>query len=146
MNQPGTMQTSASGQWQGSKFIGLDVYNSQNEKIGDISEVMLDQSGKITDVVIGVGGFLGMGTHDVAVKWEQLKFVNEPVRTAASDRPATTGSATNPPAGTAGSAMRPATSTTAATQINQKKNYPDHAVLDTSKDQLKAMPAFKYDR
>ena len=61
----------------------MNVYNAQNEKIGDIKELMLDKSGKVEDVVIGVGGFLGMGEHDVAVKFDRLKW---------SDSAATTGS------------------------------------------------------
>jgi sporulation protein YlmC with PRC-barrel domain len=42
-----------------SKLIGLNVYNDQNEKLGDISELLVDKSGKVDGVVIGVGGFLG---------------------------------------------------------------------------------------
>src|ERR1700751_3064405 len=69
-----TSQTaSASGMWQGSKVIGLNVYNDQNEKIGSIKDLMVDKSGKIDAAVIGVGGFLGMGERDVAVKWSELK-------------------------------------------------------------------------
>ena len=36
----------------------MNVYNAQNEKIGDIKELMLDKNGKINIVAIGVGGFL----------------------------------------------------------------------------------------
>src|SRR6476661_8981554 len=63
---------SAAGLWQGSKVIGLNVYNDQNEKIGSIKELMLDKSGNIASAVIGVGGFLGMGERDVAVKFADL--------------------------------------------------------------------------
>jgi sporulation protein YlmC with PRC-barrel domain len=108
-----TQNASAKGEWQSSKLIHMNVYNGQNEKIGDIKELMLDKSGKINDVVIGVGGFLGMGEHDVAVKFDQLKW---------SNGPATTGSA------------QPATAAK-----NTDRNYPDHAVLNATKDQLKAM-------
>ena len=45
---------------------------------------MLDKNGKITDVAIGVGGFLGMGERDVAVKFDQLKWSNEPVKSTDS--------------------------------------------------------------
>src|SRR6478736_1612626 len=78
------------GQWRASKLVGVDVYNEGNEKIGDINEVILDKSGKVANVIIGVGGFLGMGEHYVAVDFDKLKWVNEPVRSAstASDRPA----------------------------------------------------------
>src|SRR6476660_2939180 len=77
-----------------SKLIGLNVYNDQNEKLGDISEILLDKSGKVDGVVIGVGGFLGMGQHDIKVGMSKLKFVDEPVRTSATWNTGTTGANT----------------------------------------------------
>ena len=122
-------------EWRSSKLIGLNVYNDQNEKLGDISEILLDTSGKVDGVVIGVGGFLGVGKHDIKVEMSKLKFVDEPVRTSSTS---TTGTATT------GSANRPATATTSTTTKN--KWYPDHAVLSgATKDSLKGMPEFKYD-
>ena len=41
-----------SGQWRASKLEGLDVYNDNNEKIGDISELLVDSSGKIQAVIV----------------------------------------------------------------------------------------------
>ena len=73
-----------SDQWRASKLIGLNVYNEQNEKLGDISELLLDKSGKVEGVVIGVGGFLGMGQHDIKVDMAKLKFVDEPVKTSST--------------------------------------------------------------
>src|SRR6202048_949916 len=85
------------GQWRASKLIGLNVYNDNNEKIGDIQELIVDKSAKVDNVVLGVGGFLGMGEHYVAVPMEKLKWVNEPVRTSSTppaDKPnSTTGQA-----------------------------------------------------
>src|SRR5439155_25556462 len=72
--------THKDGEWRASKLVGLNVYNQANEKIGDINEVILDKSGKVAKVILGVGGFLGMGEHDVAVPFDKLKWVNEPVR------------------------------------------------------------------
>ena len=46
--------------WRASKLKGLNVYNEQNEKLGDITEILIDKSGKADGIVIGVGGFLGM--------------------------------------------------------------------------------------
>ena len=37
----------AAGQWRASKLVGLNVYNQQNQKVGDINEVILDHSGKV---------------------------------------------------------------------------------------------------
>ena len=126
--------------WRSSKLIGLNVYNDQNEKLGDISEILLDKSGKVDGVVIGVGGFLGMGKHDILVKMDKLKFVDEPVKTSS----ATTVSAT----GAGGATTRPATSpsTSASTTSTKSKWYPDHAVLSgATKESLKSMAEFKFD-
>jgi sporulation protein YlmC with PRC-barrel domain len=124
------------GNWRASKLMGLDVYNEANDKIGDINELILDKSGKVNAVVIGVGGFLGMGEHDIAVSMDKLKFVEEPVRTS-STTPATTGRDT-----TTGAATAPANTTARSAAANDW--IPDHAVMSGTKDQLKAMPQFKY--
>ena len=118
------------GQWRASKLNGLNVYNDNNEKIGSIEELIVDKSAKVDDVILGVGGFLGMGEHYVAVPMEKLKWINEPVRTS---------STTAAPAdkSTVGEANR-------ANRQASEKWYPDHAVFNATKDQLKAMPEFKY--
>ena len=128
--------------WRASKLIGLNVYNDQNEKLGDISELLLDKSGKVNGVVIGVGGFLGMGQHDIKVEMEKLKFVNEPVKTSSAT---TSSSSSTSTSATTGAANRPASSS-ASSSTPSKQWYPDHAVLSgASKDQLKSMAAFKYE-
>jgi len=128
------------GNWRASKLMGLDVYNDNNEKLGDVNEIILDKSGKVTAVVIGVGGFLGMGEHDVAVSMDKLKFVEEPVRTATTTTTTTTKETKE---STTGTATAPANSTTTRT-TNTNDWVPDHAVMSATKDQLKAMPQFKY--
>ena len=62
------------GEWRASKLVGVNVYNDANEKIGDINEVILDKSGKVANVILGVGGFLGMGEHYVAVAFDKLEM------------------------------------------------------------------------
>ena len=121
------------GQWRASKLIGVNVYNEANEKIGEIEELIVDKSGKVDNVVLGVGGFLGMGEHYVAVPMEKLKWVNEPVRTSST----TTAPADKSTVGEATRANRPQ-------RAADEKWYPDHAVFNATKDQLKAMPQFKY--
>jgi len=106
------------GQWRATKLKGLNVYNTNNEKVGDINELIVDKTGKIEAAVIGVGGFLGMGEHDVAVPFGQLKWSDEP-------------------AGTTGTTNR---------SDAQRRSYPDHAVLNMTKEQLKAAPEFKFAR
>jgi sporulation protein YlmC with PRC-barrel domain len=137
------------GEWRASKLVGVNVYNDANEKIGDINDVILDKSGKVENVVLGVGGFLGMGEHYVAVAYDKLKWSNEaPGSTTAS----TTTAPTNRPATNAGGTARTAangttTGTATTTAEDRKANgywYPDHAIYNATKDQLKAMPQFKY--
>ena len=124
--------------WPASKIKGLNVYNGQNEKIGDISDLMLSKEGKIDDVVISVGGFLGIGTHDVAVKFSDLKWEMEPVKSTTTSSNAPAGSA-NRPAGTVGTGN----ANSSAANNQPKQFWPDHAVLaNASKDQLKSMPQF----
>jgi sporulation protein YlmC with PRC-barrel domain len=67
------------GQWRLDKMIGLDVYNQNDEKVGDISEFLVDQTGEIQTAILGVGGFLGVGERLVSVNFDQLKFDNQPV-------------------------------------------------------------------
>jgi sporulation protein YlmC with PRC-barrel domain len=129
------------GQWRASKLMGLDVYNDANEKLGDINELILDKDGKVSAVVIGVGGFLGMGEHDIAVSMDKLKFIEEPVRTS-STAPATTTRETTTKETTTGAATT--TTTTTARNADANDWVPDHAVMSGTKEQLKAMPQFKY--
>lgn len=130
------------GQWRSSKMIGLDVYNSNNEKLGDISELLIDSSGKIQAAVIGVGGFLGVGTRDVAVNFDQLKFVDQPVsgNTAMSG---SSGTSTSTSASGTSSGMTTGSATTSSNSTADRW-YPDHAVFNATKDQLKSMPEFSY--
>jgi sporulation protein YlmC with PRC-barrel domain len=133
------MSSSFQGTWRASKMVGLSVYNDSNESLGSINDLLTDKSGNIKAVVIGVGGFLGVGEHLVAVPLDKVKFVNEPiVYTGAANAPGGAGSAR--PGGGA------TTTTGAATAPASKPNpwYPDHAVFSATKDQLKAMSEFKY--
>ena len=156
--------------WRGSKLINLDVYNQNNEKVGDINEVLVDRDGKVEAVVIGVGGFLGIGEHNVAVPFNALQWsMTAPgAKTNAASNPAgartgapgtmavapapsspvtgTTG--TNTAATNTGPGVAPAAGTAApmnAAARSAERGYPDHAVLpNASKDQLKNAPQFHY--
>ena len=133
--------------WRASKLMGLDVYNEANEKLGDINELILDKNGKVNAVVIGVGGFLGMGEHDIAVSMDKLKFIEEPVRTS-STATTTRDTATTTRDTTTGTSTAPANTTTGTTTTARTAGAndwtPDHAVMSGNKEQLKAMPQFKY--
>jgi sporulation protein YlmC with PRC-barrel domain len=142
---PAASSSSFQGDWRASKIVGLSVYNDNNESLGTINDLLTDKSGSIKAVVIGVGGFLGVGEHLVAVPFEKIKFVNEPVAyTGAAGGPNTAGSRPAPSTttGAANTGTAPATSTATASKPNPW--YPDHALFSATKDELKAMPEFKY--
>ena len=127
------------GEWRASKLAGVSVYNESNEKIGDVNDVILGKSGNATKVILGVGGFLGVGEHYVAVTFDQLKWVDKPVRS-------TTASTSRAPASDTATIVDSLTTTGSATKTTSANEnwYPDHAVFNATKDQLMSMPEFKY--
>jgi sporulation protein YlmC with PRC-barrel domain len=135
--------SSFQGNWRASKIVGLSVYNDNNESLGSINDLLTDKSGNIKAVVIGVGGFLGVGEHLVAIPFDKIKFADQPVAyTGASAGPNATGS-TRPASSTTTGAATTSTAP-AATMAKPNPWYPDHAVFNATKDELKAMPEFKY--
>jgi sporulation protein YlmC with PRC-barrel domain len=145
-------------EFRASKFLGVDVYGSEGEKIGDISEVLIDTQGNAKSVVIGVGGFLGIGKKNVALPWSTITWSNDPPPSksaSTTDRPPATGStgagtgASGTPmtagAGAGGAAPRPAaTSTRSPAEQAAYNGYPDHAKVQLSKAELESAPEFKY--
>jgi hypothetical protein len=67
---PRFVTAQSSNQWVVSKFNGTDVIGSDNKKIGDITDILFDETHKITAYVVGVGGFLGIGEKNVAIEPE----------------------------------------------------------------------------
>ena len=135
--------SSFQGDWRASKLVGVGVYNDNNESLGSISDLLMDKSGNIKAVVLGVGGFLGLGEHLVAIPFDKIKFVNEPVAyTGVAGAPNAPGS--RPASSTTTGAATTNTPPAAATAPKPNPWYPDHAVFNATKDELKAMPEFKY--
>lgn len=66
----------SAGEQSTSSIIGLKVQNGFGEKLGDINYLVLDNTGKISTAVIGVGGFLGVGEKNVGVPYSELKLTN----------------------------------------------------------------------
>jgi sporulation protein YlmC with PRC-barrel domain len=60
-----------------TSFIGSSVYTSANENIGDINDIIFDDKGSIQAVIIGVGGFLGMGEKDVALPLNKITVTRD---------------------------------------------------------------------
>ena len=154
---------------RGSRLMGIDVYGSDNQKIGDIDEVLLDRDGRIHAVVIGIGGFLGIGQKDVAISFGQLRWMSDEEARAATNaagagantaggvitptnpagtapmgnQPATTGSTGAPGAGTAGPGTgMGGTITTPARGADD--GTPARAMVSMSKADLQNAPEFRY--
>jgi sporulation protein YlmC with PRC-barrel domain len=60
-----------------SKLVGSKVYNNANENIGSIEDIILKPDGSMDEVVLSVGGFLGMGDKYVAVPFNDLKITRD---------------------------------------------------------------------
>lgn len=68
-----TGMTSSASDWSvKSDMIGESVYNENDEKIGDIRDVLASHDGKLTSFIVGAGGFLGMGEHNVAIPFDRI--------------------------------------------------------------------------
>jgi sporulation protein YlmC with PRC-barrel domain len=62
--------------WSAKKQVmGKDVYNDKDEKVGVVEDLIVAPDKAVTYAIIGAGGFLGMGKHDVAIRMNQFKLV-----------------------------------------------------------------------
>jgi hypothetical protein len=82
MSKPATTASSAkfinsqrSDQFLASKFKGTDVLGTDNQKIGDVTDILFDKDQKILAYVVSVGGFLGLGAKDVALEPRAFQVV-----------------------------------------------------------------------
>jgi hypothetical protein len=74
LDQPMFGAKQGTDEWLASTLIGQPVVNAGNETIGDINDIVTNEDGEIVAVLIGVGGFLGIGEKDVAVRYQDLTF------------------------------------------------------------------------
>lgn len=150
-------------QWRAPKCAGIDIYGANNEKIGDVSDIILDSQGNINAVVIGVGGFLGIGEKNVAAPFRTVEWMmtDHNARSASNGAMGTN----NAPAATKNGAMdtnsAAANNTAATNAANRRANstevtgttvpgnmdnraHADHAVLHMTKQDLQNAPSFHY--
>ena len=108
-------------QWVFSKFKGTDVLGPDNAHIGNVSDMLFDKNGKILGLIVGVGGFLGIGEKSVAIDMSAFQPV-----------PADTGSSSTGAGGN--------------TAVVSRNDDPTMVKLKVSwtKDQLKNAPDFQY--
>jgi sporulation protein YlmC with PRC-barrel domain len=118
---PKFIQAQGTDKWVFSRFKGTDVLGPDNTKVGSVTDMLFDKNGKIDGLIVGVGGFLGIGEKNVAIDMSAFDVV--PYHAAA---PSTTGGANT------------ATTSDDPTHVNLKVSW--------TKDELKAAPDFEYYR
>jgi hypothetical protein len=118
-------------QWRATKLIGLDVLGADNEKVGDVSEILIDPEGNEV-VVVSIGGFLGIAGREVALPFRAVEW-------RYGERPKTPESRTSPSPTSNEVTSRKTIDTT-------QRGYPDFAVIRTTRNDLKAAPEFRYSR
>ena len=69
--------TQGANEWRIANYVGKPIVNASGEKIGDVTDMLFDRGGKITTVVIGVGGFLGLGAKQVALPFEAVTYTEQ---------------------------------------------------------------------
>ena len=111
---PKFLQSQSAEQFAFSKFKGTDVLGPDNAKVGDVTDVLFEKGGKVLSLIVGVGGFLGIGEKNVAIDMNAFEVV-----------PASTGSSTTT-----------TTTTTDPADVKLKVSW--------TKDQLKNAPEFSY--
>lgn len=68
----GYMDSTPANGLHASNLIGADVQTASDEDVGSVSDLVINESGQIVAIVVGVGGFLGMGEKDVAIGWDDV--------------------------------------------------------------------------
>ena len=128
----------AVNQWRASKLVGVSVMGADQKKIGKIDDVLFDHDGNAQVIVVGVGGFLGMGGKEVGVPFKSMQWRTEGRTVATAGPPSPSSSGGNAPA------APPATVKTDPAATEASQGYPDMGVLNMTKAQLQAAPDFQY--
>ena len=68
-----TLKNTPADGWTVTNYYKQSVYDPHQNKIGTVDDVLLDKQGKVTALIVGVGGFLGVGEKDVAVPFAAVK-------------------------------------------------------------------------
>ena len=139
------------GGWRSSRIVGATVYNDNDQSVGTVDDLIVGQDGKISAVVISVGGFLGIGNKLVKLPYDQLRFEERgPNATSASAPPPSAlvppPAAPGAPTAAPGSSMRGETAATPSPRGATPSNVTMTRIVlpGASKDSLNSMPKFDY--
>ena len=130
--------TQAMTQWRAPKLVGVAVYGPDDKQIGKIKDVLIDHNGAAQTIVIGIGGFLGFGTKDVAIPFAAIQWRTEPRKVPTTEPPPVSA----PAAGQSAGPPPMKETDPAATEASQ--GYPDKAILGVTLAELKSAPDFHY--
>jgi hypothetical protein len=120
------------GQWLASKLIGTTVVGPNNESIGDVNDVLMERDGHAAAVIVGVGGFLGIGEKDVAISFDHIELTSRGATNASTAQ--TTGSTS--------ATSQSSPSTTGSTASATANGVPDRIMLRMTKQELQNAPKF----
>ena len=132
------------GAWRSSEIVGTAVYNDHDERIGSVDDLLVGQDGRISEAVLSVGGFLGIGAKLVAVPYSRLRLEEHVEdRTATAGGPG--GGATVPPVAPVGPLAAPgAPGAPAATPPARPVATTRLVLPGATRDALRAEPEFRY--
>ena len=137
------------GKLRASELTGANVYNDHGTALGTVDDLLVGNDGKIENVVLSVGGLLGVGTHYVSVPFSQIQV--EPSRSGGTDSTATNGIAGSNgtmTTGTPNATVTPAASTgargTGMAANTSSKQYFSIVLPGATKDSLTKMPEYNY--
>lgn len=138
------------GALRASEVVGANVYNDEGAVVGTVNDILLGEQGGAQNVVLSVGGFIGLGTRYVSVPFSELKIVPSRAGSAGmltnaapGDTPTASGAPTTANAGATTMGMRPPGAATPKAMASQKA-YFSLVMPGASKDSLMKMPAYSY--
>lgn len=78
MQNQGYLSATPANSTHASNLIGAKVKTTNDEDVGRVSDLIIDENGQIMAIVVGVGGFLGMGEKNVAIGWDNVSRSDSP--------------------------------------------------------------------
>ena len=115
-------------QWRAPRLVGVAVFDAEGKPVGQVEDVLMSHAGVAETVVIGVGGFLGVGAKSVAIPFAAMQWRMSERSAAAPAAPADAG--------------RPPRSGVEIAEAAQ--GHPDEADVTATRAELEQAPAFAY--
>lgn len=73
MKHTGYLEYAPANGYQANNLIGTEVKTTNgDDEVGSVSDLIINDKGQVVAIVVGVGGFLGMGDRDVAIGWDEV--------------------------------------------------------------------------